>query len=156
MAKAPLRLMAHDAEDLEIFSAFLQDAVLRVGDMAYMPKSRRFAALVNRYCWEDDLTEAKTEADGQGPCLRTRAGLHFENVLRVRSLNLQQGNPDAVLELLALHFVPGEDGAGSVAFFLAGGGVIRLDVECIDAALADLAEPWPAKQRPLHDLDAGS
>jgi hypothetical protein len=149
MAKTPLRLLAHDAEDLEIFSVFLQDAVLRVGDMAYMPKSRRFAAVVNRYCWEG-------EAEEERPCLRTHTGLHFENVMRVRTLNLQQDKPDAVLELLALRFVPGEDGAGSVVFFLAGGAVMRLDVECIDATLVDLAEPRPAKQRPRHDLETGS
>jgi hypothetical protein len=173
MSKAPLRLLAHDAEDLEVFSAFLQDAILRVGDIAYMPKSRRFAAVLNRYCWEGDLPTHKASVGGMRPnestetlkedggggehsCLRTRAGLHFESVLRVRALNLRQSEPDAVVELLAIRFVPGEDGAGTVDLLLAGGGAIRLDVECLDATLADLAEPWPAKTRPIHEVETGS
>jgi hypothetical protein len=32
-----------------------------------------------------------------------------------------------------------------------GGGAIRLDVECIDAHLSDLTEPWPAKAKPKHE-----
>ena len=33
-----LKLIALDAEDLGVISAHLQDAVLRVGDMVYLPK----------------------------------------------------------------------------------------------------------------------
>ncbi len=52
MSESGLALMAEDEEDLAILSAHLQDAVMRVGDLAYLPKSRRFAAFLNRYCWE--------------------------------------------------------------------------------------------------------
>jgi hypothetical protein len=55
--------------------------------------------------------------------------------------------------LLAVHFIPGAEGSGQIDLHLAGGGCIRLQVECIDAVLSDLAEPWPAKARPRHDLE---
>jgi hypothetical protein len=141
----PLRLRAEDEEDLRIISAHVQDAVIRIGDLAYLPKTRRFALLLNRYCWED--------ADRS--CARMRAGLHFEGVLRARSFNVRQDDPEAVVELLALRYAEGQDGAGTVDLLLAGGGCIRLDVECIDATLRDLEGPWPAKGRPAHDLDGG-
>jgi hypothetical protein len=141
-----LRLMAEDEEDLAILSAHLQDAVMRVGDLAYLKKSRRFAAFVNRFCWEG-CPEGST---GE----RTRSGLHFNNVLNVQAMNVRQNDPDAVVELLALRFEPKSDGAGLIDLRLAGGGRIRLEVEAIDAALRDISEHWPARARPAHSLES--
>jgi hypothetical protein len=140
-----LRLRAEDAEDLAILSAHVQDSVLRVGDLAFLPKQRRFAMLVNRFCWEGCPDGQKGE--------RMRAGLHFDGVLRVQSQGISQDDPNQVLELLALNHVPGADGAGAVELLFAGGGRIRLDIECIDAQLRDLAGPWPATARPAHGLE---
>ena len=142
-----LRLLAEDAEDLKVLSAHLQDAVIRVGDLAYLPKHRRFAALVSRYCWSDDC--------GDDSGVRVRAGLHFDDVLRVQSQNVRQDVPDAVVSLLAINFRGDDGGGGVIDLILAGGGRIRLYVECIDATLRDLSEPRPAVARPAHDLEAG-
>lgn len=140
-----LRLIAEDEEDLAVISAHLQDAVIRIGDIAYLPKSRRFAAFLNRYCWEGCPEGAVGE--------RTRTGLHFNNVLKVQSVNVRQDDPDAVAELLALSFQPKGEGAGSVDFMLAGGGRIRLEVEAIDATMRDISDHWPARARPAHSID---
>ena len=147
MTEEGLRLLAEDAEDLKIVSAHLQDAVMRVGDMAYLPKTRRFAALVNRFCWEGCGEERIGE--------RVRAGLHFDGVTKVQAQNVRQDNPDAVLELLALKFTPRGDIGGAVELLLAGGGRIRLEIEYIDAALRDMTEHWPAVARPEHGLETG-
>jgi hypothetical protein len=40
-----------------------------------------------------------------------------------------------------------------IDLMLAGGGGIRLHVECIDAVLRDMTEPRPAVARPEHDLE---
>ena len=81
---------------------------------------------------------------------RVRAGLHFDGVLTVQSQNLKRGAPEAVVSLLAISFTPkgGEDPGGMIELVLAGGGAIRLTVECIDAELADLTGPWAARGRP--------
>ena len=100
--------------------------------------------MLNRYCWEQDVTKHAG--------LRMRAGLHFYGVLKVQAQNLRQDAPGMVLELLAVAFTPGSEGAGSIALSFAGGGSIKLDVECIDAAMSDLAGPWPAAARPRHRL----
>ena len=47
-----LKLIALDEEDLSVVSSHLQDAVMRVSDMAYLPSQQRFAAIVNRFDWE--------------------------------------------------------------------------------------------------------
>jgi hypothetical protein len=147
MTEVGLRLLAEDEEDLKIISAHLQDAVMRIGDMVYLPKSRRFAALLNRFCWEGCGEERIGE--------RVRAGLHFDGVLKVKALNVRQDDPDAVVELLALKFARTDEIGGTVDLMLAGGGRIRLDVEYIDAALRDMTEHWPAVARPEHDLEPG-
>lgn len=140
-----LRLLAEDEEDLRIISAYLQDAVVRVGDLAFLPKTRRFALLANRYCWECD--EAASEA-----ALRKRTGLHFDNVRTVKSSGLQQNDPEAVVQLLAIRFTAEDGAAGTIDLCFAGGGCLRLEVEYIDASLRDLEGPWPAQRRPVHDL----
>ena len=140
-----LRLLAEDEEDLKIISAHLQDAVMRVGDLAYMPKHHRFAAMVNRFCWED--------CGGNQTGVRVLCGLLFDGVLKVQAHHVRQDDPNAVLELLAINFRPQQDGAGTIDLMLAGGGCIRLSVECVAATLRDMTEPRPAVSRPAHDLE---
>jgi len=147
MTELGLRLLAEDEEDLKIISAHLQDAVMRVGDMAYLPKSRRFVTLLNRFCWEGCAEERIGE--------RVRAGLHFDGVVKVQAQNVRQDDPNAVVELLALKFTHNGEIGGTIDLFLAGGGRIRLEVEYIDAALRDITEHWPAVARPEHDLETG-
>ena len=47
-----LKLLAEDAADLEIVSAAMQDALLRVADISVDKKQRRFTVMLNRFRWE--------------------------------------------------------------------------------------------------------
>jgi hypothetical protein len=58
-----------------------------------------------------------------------------------------------VLELLALSFETAEAPSGGVTLHFAGGGAIRLDVECIEGELKDLGPVWRAASRPSHPDD---
>ena len=142
--KVGLTLAAEDAADLEVISARLQDAVAQLKDLVYLPKRRRFAAVFNRFRWEED------EKRGDQ---RVRSGLHFEGVLSVKSSMLKRGAPDAVVSLLAIRYTPkgGEDPGGTVELTFAGGGALKLDVEMIDAGLTDLGGVWAARGRPAHE-----
>jgi len=144
MKQTDVTLAAEDAEDLEIISARLQDAVAHLKDLAWLPKSRRFAALFNRFKWEDKRKRAD---------LRVRALLHFDDVLSVKSKGLKRGAPDAVVSLLAIRFTPksADDPAGTVELVFAGGGTIRLEVECLSAGLTDVGGEWAARGRPDHE-----
>jgi len=142
---APLRLEAADADDLAVVSACLQDAVAKVGDFAYLPKTRRFAFVANRFVWE------KEGRGRRGPHLRVRAGVHFDDVTRVRSVGLRREAKSAVVSILAVRFEGAEDGSGVVVIDLAGGGAISLDVECLSAHIRDVTEPWATRNLPRHD-----
>ena len=138
-------LAAEDAEDLQVISAKLQDAIARVADLVWLPKARRFVALFNRFKWE--AAEKRRSGD-----LRVRSGLHFDGVLSVKSHKIMRGNPDAVLSLLAIRFAPrgAEDPGGTVELVFAGGGTVKLEVEYLDAELADMSGEWAARGRPEH------
>jgi len=135
---APLRLLAQDADDLAIISAALQDAVAKVGDISFEPKARRLTVAFNRYCWE---------AEGG---VRVRAGLQLGGVLKVQARRIRRGVKDAVVEVLAVTFEPGEAPGGTVTISCAGGGDLRAEVECVDAVLADVSQPWPTPRAPKH------
>ncbi|MBS7539181.1 DUF2948 family protein [Ancylobacter lacus] len=177
-----LKLIALDVEDLAVISAHLQDAVVRVGDMAFLPREHRFALLTNRFDWEAAVTaEAATPAAAfapspvmagfapaaapaargrrkparvAGPCLRRRAGMHFERVLNARVRGIDLTDKEAVLNLLALTFEETESPSGTVTFLFSGGGEVQLTVECLESCLQDLGPAWDAAGVPCHDASA--
>ena len=55
----------------------------------------------------------------------------------MQARRLRRNARDAVVELLALSFEPGDAPGGTVTLSFAGGGDLRAQVECIDAILAD-------------------
>ncbi len=142
-----LRLKAIDAEDLSVIAACLQDAVMPVGEMTYLPAERRFVAVIDRFTWERTGGEA-----GPGLC-RVRAGLRFERVDAARVNRIDPEDATRVLELLTLS----AEGANVISLVFAGGGAIRLEGEGMICLLEDLDEPRPAPRAPCHPLsdDAG-
>jgi hypothetical protein len=139
-AKA-LRLLAEDAEDLEVISAALQDALTRIGDIRWERGGRRLTIAVNRFRWEAP----------EGAHERVRAAVQLGGVLGVKARNLRAEAKDAVVQLLAVSFEPGEHPAGVVTFTFADGADLAAEVECIDAAMADLSVPWNTPRTPEHE-----
>jgi hypothetical protein len=148
-AEAPLLLYATDADDLQVMSALLQDAVLMVSDMRYDAKRREFGLLLNRFRWED---RAAAERAGRA-YERVRCLLVFNDVMAVRSQGVSQQDKDTVLSLLSVGFNPGDDGTGNVVLTLAGDGEVALAVESINATARDVTRPYaaPSRKVPTHN-----
>ncbi len=136
---APLKLLAEDAEDLEVVAAALQDAVLKIGDIAWEAKARRLTLTLNRYRW------------GAAEPERVRTAVQVGSVLGVQTRRLRRNAREAVVELLTLAFEPGEAPGGRLVFRFAGDADLAVEVECIDLVLADVSEPWAAKSEPRHE-----
>jgi hypothetical protein len=141
-ADAPLKLVALDAEDLQVLSAHLQDLVTKVGDLVYLAGEKRFALVGNRI-------------DRRHPdeLRRRRTAVHFERVERVTARGVDRSEPDLVLNLLALSFTPTQEPSGIVELVFSGDAALRLEVECIEAQAADLGPVWSARAAPAHDKD---
>jgi hypothetical protein len=134
-----LRLLAEDADDLTVIAAALQDAVGKIGDISYEPAARRLTLVFNRYRWEGKGGE------------RVRAALQLGSVMKVQARKLRRNANDAVIELLSVSFEMGEAPGGVVTFTFAGGGDLRCEVECLDAVLADVSDPWSTPRTPQHE-----
>ena len=94
-AEQTLGLHAVDEEDLAFISAHAQDALIRVSDLAYLPKQRRFALICARF---------DRVAEREGRRERRHAGLHFDGVTGVRRLQINLNQSEQVLALLAVTF----------------------------------------------------
>jgi hypothetical protein len=147
----PVKLVAFDQDDLSVISAHVQDAVIKVSDMKYLPKERRFAIAMKRFVWEKALTGRRRNYE------RRQSLLIFDHVSAAQCANLKREDPNTIVELLAVVFEPGEEPGGYLILHFAGGTAVRLQAEAIEARLTDLDVAWATKRLPVHDIsDADS
>ncbi|PJE26406.1 Protein of unknown function [Pseudooceanicola antarcticus] len=143
--EAPLNLGALTGEDLQVLSALVQDAVLPVTEMRFMRDEKRFAMLLNRFRWEDGARDRHGAE-------RVRALLVFENVQAVASQGVSRADPDMILSVLSLEFIPDQEPpSGQLLITLAGDGAIRLKVEALEAVLKDVTRPYQALSGKVPD-----
>ncbi len=134
-----MKLRAENAEDIAVIGGYLQDAALKVSDLAWLPTGNRFALVCNRFMWERPGP----------PHYRIRAGLHFETVVTAKARGLPRQSKDHVLELLTIHAVE-QQGRALINLAFSGNVDIRLEAELIEAGLDDIGEPWETATRPVH------
>ena len=139
-----LKLVALDEEDLKIVSAHVQDAVMKVADVSYAAREKRFVIVMNRFAWEERGGFIKRNDQ------RRRSVLSFDRVAGVRTSGIDRQQPDEVLSLLALRFEGDDLPAGTIELVFSADATMRLDVECIEARLADVGGTWQASSRPTH------
>lgn len=164
-----LKLRAHDAVDMDVLAALLQDALVPLGQMNYLPRERRFAMVINRFMWEraglstdqagavapdagepdaGEESDARFE-DGATPkgsrFWRTHSGLIFDRVKAVATRNLPRSRKSTLLNLLTVASEPKR-----ITFHFSGGAFLRLQVTEIRCHLEDIGDPWPAADMPRH------
>ena len=137
---ARLKLKALDKEDLQVISSCVQDAVLKIGELRFIPKEKRFVLSFNRFTWE--ITGAKE---------RRRSVLHFDRVLSAKVQGINPADKETIISLLAMTFEESDAPGGTIELVFAGDGAIRLEVECIECQLSDLTAAWQAGNTPAHD-----
>jgi Protein of unknown function (DUF2948) len=128
---AQLKLNALDADDLAVISAHVQDARVQTSDIIWRQGEKRLVVGMNRLDWEQTLA-------GETSPRRLIAALRFDRVLACKSRNIDLQAPETVLELLGIEFHPGNAPSGSAVLLFSQGGMLRLDVECLECELTDL------------------
>ena len=141
-----LRLLGKNQEDLKVISAYLQDSVLIVKDIAFLKQNRTFVMMVNRFMWED----AEKGVFRQNK--RIRCAVKFEEVIKVKSKNINQKNKNKPLECLAIKCNAIFDETYKIKIFFAGGSIITIISEVIEVVLHDLGKPWNVKHIPMHKI----
>ena len=138
-----LKLIALDGEDIAVVSAHLQDAVVKAADIHWRPAEKRVIVGLNRFDWE--------AANGASPQFRRRrAALRFERVSACKCRNCTPVEKGQVLNLLAVSFEETDQPAGVITLLFSGGAALRLEVECLEAELADLGPTWGTECCPAH------
>jgi hypothetical protein len=138
-----LKLVALDTDDLAVVSAHVQDSIVKVGDILWRPSEKRVIVVVNRFDWE-------TAQSGAPQYRRRLAALRFERVNAFKARNVVASDKDKVLNLLAVEFAAADAPAGRVTFTFSGGAALQLEVECLEAELADLGPVWATAACPAH------
>ncbi len=129
-----IKIAALDEEDLAVISAHLQDAVLPVGDLRWMKNTAKLSIVANRY-----VHFCATRAmPASGGC----AGCRYRGSAASARATSSWTTRRPLSRLLAMTFIPGAEAPeGTIELSFAGGGAVRIEVECIEVAMADLVRP---------------
>ena len=139
-----LKLIAQSQEDLRVVSAYLQDAIANISDIANLKKNKIFLMQLNRFMWED------VEKGVFRKNKRIRTILKFENVLKVHAKNINQSKKDKFLDFLAIETIKMPDNNYEMKIVFAGDSVIKIISEVIEVTLDDQGSAWETKNMPKH------
>lgn len=140
-----LKLIAKTDADLKVISAHLQDSIVKTSDIANLKKNKIFLMQLNRFMWED------VEKGVFRKNKRIRTVLKFDNVLHVRSKNINQMNVDRFLDFLAIESKEMPDKNYEMNLIFSGDVIIKIIAEAIEVKLDDQGTPWESKNKPKHD-----
>ena len=139
-----LKLIARTEEDLRVVSAYLQDSIASISDIANLKKNKIFLMQLNRFMWED------VEKGVFRKSKRIRAILKFESILEVHSKNINQSKKNKFLDFLAIESNIMPDNNYEMKIIFAGDSVIKIISEVIEVTLDDQGEAWNTKNKPKH------
>ena len=139
-----LKLIARSEEDLRVVSAYLQDSITSVDDIANLKKNKIFLMQLNRFMWED------VEKGVFRKNKRIKTILRFDNVMKVLSRNINQLKKDKFLDFLAIETNITPDKNYEMKIIFAGDSIIRVISEVIEVTLDDQGEAWDTKNKPKH------
>ncbi len=129
-----MNLNAIDTDELKIISTILQDGLIEVNDIKYLPSIRSFFLMITRFMWEEKIVNKVDQ--------RIKAVLSFEDVLSVYSKNIDQLNKNKTLELVTFNYYPNNSKNIEIELLFKNDAIIKLETEIIRCKLEDQGEPW--------------
>ena len=133
-----MKLNAIDTEELKIIATVLQDGLIEVSDVKYLPSIRTFIVMITRFMWEEKIVNKTNN--------RTKAVLVFEDVLAVHSKNIDQMDKAKVLELLTFNFYYNKSENIEIELLFNNDATIKLETEVVQAKLEDQGESWTVEE----------
>ena len=139
-----LKLKANDENDLKVFAAYLQDALIVPGDSKYLEKNKSLICIFNRFMWED--AEKGIFRDNK----RIRSALKLNDVTAVKSKNINPKESKKVLEFLTINSAKKIDENIDINLLFSDNITISVKAETINATLEDFSDSWTTKIKPVH------
>ncbi len=144
MKSKNLKLIARTLEDLRVVSAHLQDAIVNINDIANLKKNKILLIQLNRFMWED------IEKGVFRKNKRIRTILKFENVIKVKSKNINLVDKDKFLDFLTIETQQMIDNNYEMKLLFAGNSILKVTSEVIEVTLDDQGQAWDTKHKPKH------
>ena len=144
--KNNLKLIGNNKEDLKVISAYAQDSIVAVKDIVFLGKNRIFIMMINRFMWED------VKKGVLGKSRRIRCAIRFEQVLKVKSKEINQKNKNKFLECLAIECKEILGNNYEIKIFFSGDNIITLISEAVEVSMHDLGKSWKVKHVPIHKI----
>ncbi|MAN17806.1 MAG: hypothetical protein CMI88_03285 [Pelagibacteraceae bacterium] len=132
-----MNLNAIDTDELKIIATILQDGLVEVSEVKYLPSIRSFIIMITRFMWEEKIINKENK--------RVKAVLVFEDVLSVFSKNIDQMNKSNTLELMTFNYFPTKTKNIEIQLLFKNDAIIKLETEIIKCKLQDQGKPWSVK-----------
>ena len=144
----PLKLQAHNHNDLAIISACLQDALLPASAIAFQKDEKIFSFMANRFMWEQPSEVINNSLMHK----RVHTGVYFCNVEHSEQQNITVNDDTEFLNLMAIQ----PDDTNQISLIFSNHKQIRLKINTLACYLKDLHEPWCTDQKPDHNLNTST
>ena len=141
-----LKLIGKNIEDLKTISAYCQDTIVKIKDIAYLKKNKIFIMMLNRFMWED------IEKGVFRNYKRIKSVLKFNLIESVLAKNINQKQENRNLELLAIKSNNNRNNLHNINLIFSGNGIVLLKSEEIDVILDDQEYFWEVKHYPKHKI----
>ena len=122
------KIIASDQEGLQLISACSSAAKVKISDIKYLASNKVFLLSIERIKVENENEDKKVNSI-----------LRFDFVDKVRSKNIDQSNPEAVLELVGIDYLKNND-VYEINLIFNNNAHIALSTETIEARLEDQSE----------------
>lgn len=137
-----LKLSARDAEDVQVISAVLQDAIAPIVDMVYRSEDKNFIMVVHRL---------RHETENAPSLERICCAINLRGAEAVQTQGIDLNQRDQMLDLLAIM----QDHT-TLRFIFAGEAQIKVQLSAStlnnwSILIEDFGDTWPASCNPCHD-----
>ena len=122
------QIIASDLDGLQVVSACSTGAKVRVSDIKFLLSNKVFLLSIER---------TKIETDQEDKHINSI--LRFNNVLKVKSKNINQNNKDLIIELMAIDYLKNNNDY-EINLMFENNAHISLEVEALEILLEDQNE----------------
>ena len=119
------QIIASDLDGLQVVSACSTGAKVNVSDIKFLLSNKVFLLSIER-------TKIETDQEDK----RINSILRFDNVLKVKSKNIDQNNKDLVIELMAIDYLKNNNDY-EINLMFENNAHISLEVEALEILLED-------------------
>ena len=128
MNKYLAKIIASDQEGLQMISACISGARVKIADIKYLSSNKVFLLSIERRKIESDQEDKKISSI-----------CRFDFVDKVKSKNIDQSNQETVLELVGIDYLK-NDNVYEINLIFNNNSHIALTTETIEARLEDQSE----------------